>query len=391
MEQKRNQRPSSPSRKPVRKVFDYDTAKPERTSKPGAKEQMFTIPVGNAASSGRAHTTGGSRPACPRQGNAVRKNMGTSRKKRKKGNGCGFFLGAFVVILLLAIPITALLEAPGKLATSDSSGASQPADSGSQVLTEQSDSSSGQQTPPTSQVSGLVGPQIQQDVGAVLPITASLVSLWENGRVDMSYFDDALFIGDSLTQGFQIYNSSFKNAKYAAYVGVGPKELTEGTVTNVDGQQVTAIDEILAANATKVYILLGTNSLQNLTDEAFIKYYNDFLDYLIGQLPKETVYYIQAIPPVSAEKAAEDENYQLSRIQSVNDQLAQMAYSRGLNFVNLYQALSGEDGALLPEYVAGDGIHLNDAGYDAWREYLITHTAYKKENPYLIGSPLYLG
>ena len=94
---------------------------------------------------------------------------------------------------------------------------------------------------------------------------------------------------------------------------------------------------------------------------------------------------------MSAEKAAEDENYQLSRIQSVNDQLAQMAYSRGLNFVNLYQALSGEDGALLPEYVAGDGIHLNDAGYDAWREYLITHTAYKKENPYLIGSPLYLG
>ena len=115
----------------------------------------------------------------------------------------------------------------------------------------------------------------------------------------------------------------------------------QGTVSNINGEQVSAIDEILAANAGKVYILLGTNSLQNLTDEAFIKYYNDFLDYLLPQLPAETVYYIQAIPPVSAEKAAADESYALSRIQSVNDQLAQMAYTRGLNLVNLYAGLAG--------------------------------------------------
>ena len=75
-------------------------------------------------------------------------------------------------------------------------------------------------------------------------------------------------------------------------MGVGPKELMQGTVSNINGEQVSAIDEILAANAGKVYILLGTNSLQNLTDEAFIKYYNDFLDYLLPQLPAETVYYI---------------------------------------------------------------------------------------------------
>ena len=81
----------------------------------------------------------------------------------------------------------------------------------------------------------------------------------------------------------------------------------------------------------------------------------------------------------------------MSRIQSVNDQLAQMAYTRGLNFINLDQGWAGDDGALRAEYASGDGIHLNDAGYDAWREYLITHTAYRKDNPYLPGSPLYVG
>lgn len=48
---------------------------------------------------------------------------------------------------------------------------------------------------------------------------------------------------------------------------------------NISGQQVAAIDEILAAAPKKVYILLGTNSMATLTDEAFLKYYNDFLDF----------------------------------------------------------------------------------------------------------------
>lgn len=391
-----------------RKAFDFDTARPERIgSGKSGKEQIFSIPVNPGGAQNPQ------RPPAPRQGQPrsapqharrpASRQTPVRRKKKKKGNGCGFFLGAFVVILLLAIPITALIEAPGKLATADSSGADShvPDASQTQDTSQAGDNSQVQDTSQaqepsestgqSGQQAGIVGPQQQTDAGAVAQVNAELVSLWENGRVDMSYFDDALFIGDSLTQGFQIYSSSFQNAKYAAYVGVGPKELTEGTVANINGEQVSAIDEILAANASKVYILLGTNSLQNLTDEAFIKYYNDFLDFLIPQLPAETVYYIQAIPPVSAEKAASDESYTLSRIQSVNDQLAQMAYTRGLNFINLYQGLAGDDGALRAEYASGDGIHLNDAGYDAWREYLITHTAYRKDNPYLPGSPLYVG
>ena len=32
---------------------------------------------------------------------------------------------------------------------------------------------------------------------------------------------------------------------------------------------------------------------------------------------------------------------------------------------------------------------LNNEGYNVWREFLVTHTAYSKENPYLPGSPYY--
>lgn len=206
--------------------------------------------------------------------------------------------------------------------------------------------------------------------------------------VDASYFDDALFIGDSLTRGFQEYSSGIPNAKYAAYLGAGPKQFMEGLVENISGQQVAAIDEILAAAPKKVYILLGTNSMATLTDEAFLKYYNDFLDFLLPQLPQDTVYYIQGIPPVSAEKMAGDENFSVERIRGLNESLAKIAYDRDLHYLDLFSALADENGALRADIASGS-IHLNNEGYNVWREFLVTHTAYSKENPYLPGSPYY--
>ena len=38
----------------------------------------------------------------------------------------------------------------------------------------------------------------------------SMVQVMENGRVDISYFDDALFLGDSLADGFKVYNSKHR-------------------------------------------------------------------------------------------------------------------------------------------------------------------------------------
>ena len=102
------------------------------------------------------------------------------------------------------------------------------------------------------------------------------------------------------------------------------------------------------------------------------------------------MYYIETIPPVTQAKAA-DENFTLERIQGVNEKLALLAYQHGMHYLDLYSALCGEDGYLKAEYAADDGLHLNNEGYSAWRELLITHTAYRAGNPYLPGSPCYQG
>ena len=147
------------------------------------------------------------------------------------------------------------------------------------------------------------------------------------------------------------------------------------------------MDEIRAANASKVYILLGTNSLVSYDDESLLHYYDEFLTLLESELPAGTTYYVQAIPPFSADKAAQSEEYSNERIRNLNEQIALMAYARGWHYLDLYSALADENGDQRADYSAGDGVHLNEAGYTAWREFLITHTAYDKDSPYIAGSP----
>ena len=314
------------------------------------------------------------------------------RKAQLRRQRVQFFALSFVCILLLAGVITAVIELPKKkIATSDA--ASQSASTGEATSAPVSDSGatseSTPQTPAEPAPSGAIGPVVQTNWEYTVP-SAALLTLPENGRVDMAYFDDALFIGDSITQGFQVYASGIKNAKYAAYIGIGPKQLMSGTVTNINGEVVTAIDEIRAAQAKKVYLLLGTNALSNLEDEALLQYYSDFLDFLAPQLPQDTVYYVQAMPPVTKEKNEADAKYSNERIRKLNESLASLCFARGWHFLDLYSALADDEKNLRGELMAGDGVHLNGQGYEVWKEYLVTHTAYSKTSPYIAGSPYIL-
>ena len=90
-----------------------------------------------------------------------------------------------------------------------------------------------------------------------------------------------------------------------------------------------------------------------------------------------------------AEKIAENEKFALERVQGLNQQIAKLAYDRGMYFLDLYEALADDTGALSAAYSAGDGLHLNADGYGAWREYLITHTVYRPGVLYVPGSPYY--
>ena len=125
------------------------------------------------------------------------------------------------------------------------------------------------------------------------------------GQVDLSYFSDAAFLGDSLTVGFSDYSINLGGALICGYTGVGPDAIVNRSAvkSSVRGQEV-ALDVLAAARPKKLYILLGTNTLTTLgAADRFLAYYGQMLDLLRQALGDDCVIYVQSIPPVRPEAA----------------------------------------------------------------------------------------
>ena len=211
-----------------------------------------------------------------------------------------------------------------------------------------------------------------------------MYALPENGRVDLEYFRGALFIGDSLTQGFGIYEPLKSIATVCAYIGVTPKSILDNNAgyrqdmrRGVD-EPVAMLDDILSHPApTSVYIGMGTNALNSSQDdEAILYYYGQLLDVLRAAYPNIPIY-VQAITPVTAEKAASDPRFSNDRIRSLNDSLARMAVEKGMYYINTHEVLADDLGNLREDLAGGDGYHLRSGTeYEVWVDYLCTHTVY---------------
>ena len=195
--------------------------------------------------------------------------------------------------------------------------------------------------------------------------------------VERSSFSDVSFLGDSLTQGLQIYDTGLPGAQFCAYKGVGPNAFVNGTsCKRVDGVTEIPLDALTAQQPKAVYVLLGSNVLGQDTDyTSFLTYYRLMLDMLNQTLPNTKIY-VQSITPVRPEVSQKSghEGLNRDRLYQINNELAAIALEKNCYFLNLWEVLADENGDLIEEYAQPDGYHLLPAGYDAWVDYLCTHT-----------------
>lgn len=223
-----------------------------------------------------------------------------------------------------------------------------------------------------------------------------MLQLPENGSVDMSYFEDACFVGDSLTDGLRIYtgieNAVAEIATFVCNKNLTPKSFIEGVIPfNWDRPTQNGIEAIVEEDPEILYITLGTNAMTFMTDEQFLYYYDQMLTQLQEQLP-DSLFYVCSLTPTTQEAAARRPIFSYERLYTVNNQVAKMASEKGMHYINLHEVLAGDDGYLKPEFDSGlDGIHLKPEAYTYWVQYLMTHTVHNKDNPYIPGSPYYMG
>ncbi|MBE7042967.1 MAG: DUF4358 domain-containing protein [Ruminococcaceae bacterium] len=195
----------------------------------------------------------------------------------------------------------------------------------------------------------------------------------ESEPVDISYFSDATFVGDSLTVGFQmstdLVNSNFLCSTALSVTGLGSVEASDGGGT--------ILDRINNDSYKKIYILLGINELIDPSNkDAFIEKYSGLID-TVKQSHPDAFVYIQSIFPVSAEEHAKG-RIRNDYIAEFNAALEQLAMNKGTYYLDVASALADENGCL-PEESTFDGIHLHQEYYLKWLEYLKTHSVYDPE------------
>ena len=202
-----------------------------------------------------------------------------------------------------------------------------------------------------------------------------MAALPRTQAVEKSWFSQVSFVGDSLTQGMQMYENGLPNAHFCAYKGVGPNAVVNGTTCKrADGVAEIPMDVLAAQQPRALYILLGTNVLNRDDDySSFLTYYRLMLDMVSQSLPNTTLY-VQSITPVRPEVREKHPGLYRERLCQINDELAAIALEKNCVFLNLWEVLADENGDLKAEYAQPDGYHVKPDGYSVWVEYLAAHT-----------------
>ncbi len=182
--------------------------------------------------------------------------------------------------------------------------------------------------------------------------------------VGMEWFDDALFIGDSHTEGFCDY-AGVRNATYYYKRGVDIWSVMNKAF--VGGKQ-TIPQALSTRQFGKIYIMLGINEIGCGTTESFAAQYAKVVGQL-RELQPNALIYIQAIFHTSQKKSVSS-LYNNDTINARNEAISRIADGEHIFFVNCNEVFDDESGALTPAY-SGDGVHVKAPYYTMWRDYLL--------------------
>ena len=194
----------------------------------------------------------------------------------------------------------------------------------------------------------------------------------ESAPVDDSYFDDVAFVGDSRTDGFRLY-SGLNRGTYFCVTGETVASATElENWKGENGKKVSLAEAVAAADCGKIYLMLGVNELGWKGTDIFRGHAENLIRRLKADHP-DVELVIQSLLPVSAEQDAKGSYVNNQRILAYNQVWRELAEENGCAYVDVAEALTGEDGCL-PEELSFDGVHLNRAGCRLWLDYLRTHS-----------------
>ena len=191
-------------------------------------------------------------------------------------------------------------------------------------------------------------------------------------RVEESYLDDALFIGDSRTVGLSEY-SGLKNPTFYAKTSLTIYDFFDNKFISIDGEKdkITLEEALMLKSYGKIYVMLGINEMGRGTQQSFGAEYLKVLT-RIRELQPKAILFVEGIMRVTASKSESDPIYNNNNINIRNALLQTVDNHKDVFYIDMNEAVCDENGNLNAEYT-NDDIHLKASYYSLWKEFLLQH------------------
>lgn len=238
--------------------------------------------------------------------------------------------------------------------------------------------------PVTTQKPSTTAPVTTQKPSTTAPVTTQKPVINQNPTdTDRFWFDDVVFLGDSITAGLEIYakNGVLGDAAFVAtpsYSVMAAISSVAESNPNVyyNGVAMRPEDCIAQTGKSKVYIMLGINDLGFGVDST-INRYRQLIANIQEKNPHVTIY-IQSITPITSTSSITNQYLNNDNVKRYNQKLKALCQELGLTYVDVASVMYDDEGIAFRREFCRDadvmGVHYNNAGYACWVEYLLTHT-----------------
>lgn len=190
--------------------------------------------------------------------------------------------------------------------------------------------------------------------------------------VDASYFDDALFIGDSRTVGLMQYCKELDgHATFYCQQALTIFNLLTREVVKTDHGKISIDQALQEKQFGKIYLMIGINEMGTGNDDYFIKHYQAAIE-RIHALQPNAIIYLEAIMHVTGRKNASDPIFNNTRINRRNERIKTLADNVTYFYIDMNEAIDDANGNLRKD-LSYDDAHLLGSSFGYWYDFLKTH------------------
>lgn len=186
---------------------------------------------------------------------------------------------------------------------------------------------------------------------------------------ESAYFEDALFIGDSRTEGLREYGG-LGEATIISDSGLSIYRLWKDTFSVKDMGKVSFEEVLRTGNFKKVYLMLGINELGYDYTQT-IKKYEEALRLIEETQPGATIF-LMANLHVTDEKSQKSDIFNNENINRFNRALEALARKKKYIYLDVNPLFDDSNGNLSKEYTY-DHAHILGVYYIDWVNWILEH------------------